>query len=153
MTRKAAFIYTFFSLFVLSASAQIENPVQWAYSATKLADKTYELHITATLEGNWHIYAQDAGEGPVPTEFSFAVNPLVKLDGKVKEVGKMEKSYDPNFKSVLKYYGKKVDFVQKVKLKSTSNTVVNGTVTYMVCNDKRCLAPKDVSFSVKLGGK
>lgn len=153
MLRKSTFIFTFISLFVLTASAQMENPVQWAFSATKVADKTYELHITATLEGNWHIYAQDAGEGPVPTEFNFAVNPLVKLDGKVKELGKLEKSYDPNFKSVLKFYGKKVDFVQKVKLKSNTSTVVNGTVTYMVCNDKRCLAPKDVPFSVKLGGK
>lgn len=153
MTRKAGFIFTIFSLFVLSASAQMENPVQWAYSATKLADKTYELHITAILEGNWHIYAQDAGEGPVPTEFSFSANPLVIMDGKVKEIGKMEKSYDPNFKSVLKFYGKKVDFVQKVKLKSNTNTVVNGSVTYMVCNDKRCLPPRDVPFSVKLGVK
>ena len=138
---------------MLSASAQMENPVQWSYSAKKIADKTYELHITANLEGKWHIYAQDAGEGPVPTEFSFTANPLVKMDGKVKEVGKLEKSYDPNFKSVLKYYGSKVDFVQKVKLKSNATTVVAGTVTYMVCNDKKCLPPKDVPFSVKVGGK
>ena len=138
---------------MLSASAQMENPVQWSYSAKKIADKTYELHITANLEGKWHIYAQDAGEGPVPTEFSFTTNPLVKMDGKVKEVGKLEKSYDPNFKSVLKYYGSKVDFVQKVKLRSNATTVVAGTVTYMVCNDKKCLPPKDVPFSVKVGGK
>ena len=111
------------------------------------------MHITANLEGKWHIYAQDAGEGPVPTEFSFTTNPLVKMDGKVREVGKLEKSYDPNFKSVLKYYGSKVDFVQKVKLKSNATTVVAGTVTYMVCNDKKCLPPKDVPFSVKVGGK
>ena len=138
---------------MLSASAQMENPVQWSYSAKKIADKTYELHITANLEGKWHIYAQDAGEGPVPTEFSFTTNPLVKMDGKVREVGKLEKSYDPNFKSVLKYYGSKVDFVQKVKLKSNTTTLVAGTVTYMVCNDKKCLPPKDVPFSVKVGGK
>ena len=153
MIKKFSILFAVFSFIMLSASAQMENPVQWSYSAKKIADKTYELHITANLEGKWHIYAQDAGEGPVPTEFSFTTNPLVKMDGKVREVGKLEKSYDPNFKSVLKYYGSKVDFVQKVKLKSNATTVVAGTVTYMVCNDRRCLAPKEVPFSVKVGGK
>ena len=149
MIKKFSILFAVFSIIMLSASAQMENPVQWSYSAKKIADKTYELHITANLEGKWHIYAQDAGEGPVPTEFSFTTNPLVKMDGKVREVGKLEKSYDPNFKSVLKYYGSKVDFVQKVKLRSNATTVVAGTVTYMVCNDKKCLPPKDVPFSVK----
>jgi len=153
MIKKFSILFAVFSIIMLSASAQMENPVQWSYTAKKIADKTYELHITANLEGKWHIYAQDAGEGPVPTEFSFTTNPLVKMDGKVREVGKLEKSYDPNFKSVLKYYGSKVDFVQKVKLKSNASTVVAGTVTYMVCNDKKCLPPKDVPFSVKVGGK
>jgi len=78
---------------------------------------------------------------------------LVKLDGKVKEVGKMEKQYDPNFKSTLKFYGGKVDFVQRVKLKSTAATVIKGKINYMVCDDKKCLPPKEVPFSVKLPGK
>lgn len=135
------------------ANAQMENPVKWSYTAKKIADKTYELHITALIDANWHLYAQDAGEGPEPTSFSFTANPLVKLDGKVKEVGKLEKTYDPNFKSVLKYYGKQVDFVQKIKLKSSATTLVKGTVTFMTCNDKKCLPPKEMPFSIKVDGK
>lgn len=143
----------FLMLFAVGVNAQINNPVTWTYSAKKIADKTYELHLTATIEGNWHMYAQDAGEGPEPTTINFSVNPLVTFDGKVKEVGKMEKSYDKNFNSVLKYYGKKVDFVQKIKIKSSVNTVVKGTVTYMVCNDRQCLPPKDVPFTISISGK
>ena len=148
-----------FSLIIISvfmvgaAIAQIENPVKWTYTSKKIADKTYELHMTATLDGKWHIYAQNAGEGPEPTVFSFTKNPLVKLDDKVKEVGKLEKMYDPNFKSELKFYSSKVDFVQKVKVKSTASTVVKGTVSYMVCNDRKCLPPKEIPFSIKVGGK
>lgn len=138
---------------VSAAFAQIENPVKWTYTSKKIADKTYELHMTATLDGKWHIYAQNAGEGPEPTVFSFAKNPLVKLDDKVKEVGKLEKMYDPNFKSELKFYSSKVDFVQKVKVKSAAATVVKGTVSYMVCNDRKCLPPKEIPFSIKVGGK
>ena len=135
------------------ARAQMLNPVQWTYSSKKIADKTYELHITATLDKKWHIYAQDAGEGPEPTTITFTANPLVKLDGKVKEEGKLEKSFDPNFNSTLKFYADKVDFVQKVKLKSAVSTVVKGTITYMTCDDKKCLPPKEIPFSIKVEGK
>ncbi|MBK8608991.1 MAG: hypothetical protein IPL84_03335 [Chitinophagaceae bacterium] len=144
---------TFLLLFAGFVQAQINNPVTWTYTAQKIADKTYELHITATIDGNWHMYAQDAGEGPEPTTFAFTANPLISFDGKVKELGKMEKSYDKNFNSVLKYYAKKVDFVQKIKLRSSVATVVKGTVTFMVCNDRQCLPPRDIPFSIKVGGK
>ena len=140
----------FFAGFV---HAQINNPVLWSYTAKKIADKTYELHITATINGNWHLYAQDAGEGPEPTTFKFTTNPLIKFDGKVKEIGKLEKSFDKNFNSVLKYYANKVDFVQKVKVKSSITTVVKGTVNFMVCNDRQCLPPRDVPFTINVGGK
>lgn len=141
-------------LFIASAGfSQLLDPVKWNWTAKKIADKTYELHMTASLDNNWHIYAQDAGEGPEPTKFEFRPNPLVKLAGKVKEEGKMEKSFDPNFNSTLKYYANKVDFVQTVKVKSAVSTVMKGSVVYMVCDDKKCLPPKEIPFSIKLDSK
>ena len=140
-------------MFAVAVNAQINNPVKWTYTAKKIADKTYELHLTATIDGNWHLYAQDAGEGPEPTVINFTVNPLITFDGKVKEVGKLEKSFDKNFNSVLKYYGKKVDFVQKIKIKSAVATVVKGSVSFMVCNDRLCLPPRDVPFTINVSGK
>lgn len=135
------------------AFSQIENPVKWTYTSKKLGDKLYELQMTATLQAGWHIYAQDAGEGPEATSFTFAANPLFRLEDKVKEQGKLIKEYDPNFKSVLKFYGNKVVFIQKIKMKSAVSTLARGTVTYMVCNDRKCLPPKDIPFSIKVGGK
>ncbi len=151
--KKLLLLPLFIIAFAGSSFAQIEDPVQWTYTAKKIAPKTYELHITATIGSKWHLYAQDAGEGPEPTSFIFSKNPLVTLNGKVTEVGNLEKSYDPNFRSTLKFYADKVDFVQKVKLKSTASTVVKGTVTYMTCNDKKCLPPKEIPFSIKVEGK
>ncbi len=136
-----------------SVKAQVENPVTWSFTATKISAKQYEIHMQATVEGNWHIYAQNAGEGPEPTSFTFNKNPLIKLDGKVKEIGKLESLFDPNFKSTLRFYNGKVDFVQKVTLKSTASTALKGTVVYMVCNDRRCLPPKEIPFTVKLNSK
>ncbi len=153
MKEKTVTFISMLFFIIITANAQIENPVKWSYSAKRLADKSYELHIAANIDKNWHIYAQEAGEGPEPTSFTFAPNPLVKYEGKVRESGKLEKTYDPNFKSVLKYYSSGVDFIQKVKLKSKATTVVNGTVTFMVCNDNKCLPPKEVPFSVKVNSK
>ena len=147
-----SFVIAFFT-FCSMGNAQIMDPVQWTYSAKKVADKVYEVHITAAIGPKWHLYAQDAGEGPEPTKFSFAANPLISLDGKVKEVGKQEKNMDKNFNSVVRYYEKSVDFVQRIKVKSSVATELKGTLTFMVCNDRSCLPPKDIPFSVKIGGK
>ena len=136
-----------------NASAQISEPVKWTYTAKKVSDKVYDIYVTAMLDKTWHIYAQDAGEGPEPTSFTFSNNPIVKLDGKVKEIGKLEKAFDPNFGSILKFYSDKVDFVQRVKLKTSANTIFKGSVTFMVCNDIKCLPPRQVPFTVNLAGK
>jgi len=131
-----------------AVNAQILNPVSWTYSSKKIDAKTYELHLTATIGDKWHVYSQDAGNGPIPTSFVFDKNPLITTDGKVKEVGTLEKVFDPNFNSTLKYYEHTVDFVQVIKLRSPIKTVVKGTLTYMVCSDKLCLPPKDIPFSI-----
>ena len=133
--------------------AQIENPVTWNFSAKILSPRVYELHMTAAVAGNWHIYSQNAGEGPEPTIINFIKNPLVKLVGNIQEVGKMESAYDPNFKSTLRFYNSNVDFIQKISLRSDANTLVKGTVSYMVCNDRRCLPPKEIPFSIKVENK
>lgn len=145
-------IITLSALYITIVSiAQIKNPIQWSYSSKKIADKTYELHATAILEPGWHIYSQTTGKGgPVPTSFTFNNNPLVTITGAVKELGKIEKTFDKNFNTTVKYYSKKVDFIQTVKLKANVKTDVTGEIQYMLCNDKNCLPPKKISFTISL---
>jgi thiol:disulfide interchange protein DsbD len=132
------------------AHAQILNPVHWQYSAQKTSDSTYDLHLKASIDPGWHVYSQNAGEGPIPTSFTFDENPQVRLIGDVAEKGKEVKTYDKVFKSTLRYYGNEVDFIQKVKV--TGHTTLKGTLEFMVCNDVNCLPPKDVPFSFTLTG-
>jgi thiol:disulfide interchange protein DsbD len=150
---KKSILFFVLMIALTQVKAQINNPIQWSFTAKKIADKTYELQMTATIGNKWHLYAQDAGEGPEPTSFKFIPNPLVTLDGKVKEIGKMEKSFDKNFNSTLKFYSHTVTFTQKVKLKTAAATLIKGTVTYMTCDDHQCLPPRDVPISIKVGGK
>jgi thiol:disulfide interchange protein DsbD len=145
-----------FGLAVLAGGlvmAQSSKEVSWNYTAKKIADKTYEVHMTATIGGNYHLYAQDAGgEGPIPTTFTFAKSPLFILDGVVKENGQMVKKFESAWSHDVKYYEKTVDFVQVVKLKSNVKTNLAGKVEFMVCNDQQCLPPADVDIKVNIGG-
>lgn len=133
------------------SNAQLKDPVQWTYTATKKTADTYEVVISAKLPGPWHIYSQTTPDGgPRPTIVTFKTNPLVTVSGKVKEVGALKTSHDENFGVDVKYYANKVDFVQTVKVKGNAKTNVAGTVEYMVCDDSQCLPPTKKEFSVKL---
>ncbi|HUP13823.1 MAG TPA: hypothetical protein VM187_16495, partial [Niastella sp.] len=49
------------------AMAQSSSEVKWAFSSKKIADKTYEVRMTATVNSGWHIYSQKVGvDGPIP---------------------------------------------------------------------------------------
>ena len=88
--------------------------------------------------------------GPVPTTLNFKRNPLVTLDGNVKETGQPKTIHDEIFGVDVKYYAETVSFVQTVKLKSAVKTNLSGTIKYMVCNDQMCLPPKTVPFNIQL---
>jgi len=51
----------------------------------------------------------------------------------------------------VSYFEKSVTFQQKIKLKSANASVVKGKLEYMTCNDKKCLPPDDIDFSIPLG--
>ena len=130
-----------------------QHPIQWQYSAKKIADKTYEVHLTAMLESGWHAYSQTQPEEAVaqPTAIQFKANPLVGMQGKIKEVGTLEKWQDEATGIKANQYENQVDFIQIVKLKGGVKTNVTGSLTYQVCTDKMCLPPKTDDFSIKVG--
>jgi len=125
--------------------------VKWNYAAVKNSDKEYTVTISANLSSDWHIYSVNTPSGgPVPTTFSFKRNPLVTLDGNIKESGKVKMVHDDIFGVDVKYYGETVSFIQSIKLKSAVKTNLSGTIKYMVCNDKMCLPPKTIPFNIQL---
>jgi hypothetical protein len=140
-------------LLIAPAMAQSNKQVNWVWSAKKIGDRTYEVHMTATIGGDFHLYAQDAGgDGPIATAFTFNKSPLFTLDGVVKENGKLVKKYEDAWKHDVRYYERTVDFVQIVKLKSNVKTSLAGKVEFMVCNDHECLPPADVDIRIPIGG-
>jgi thiol:disulfide interchange protein DsbD len=152
---KQLFITAFalFIAFTVYAQSGSAKQVKWTFASKKIAENTYELKMTANIQGNYHMYAQQAGaEGPIPTSFTFSPNPLITFDGKVKEQGKMIKKYESAWPGTVNYYEKKVDFVQVIKLKGKVKTSLSGKVEFIVCNDQECLPPSEVEFKIAAGG-
>ena len=141
-----------FSLFVLFAgiAATAQNPVSWSYSAKKTADKTYEITIVATITNGWHLYSQiqPSDAIAIPTAIKINNNPLIIKDGKIKEIGKLQKYKDKELGISANQYSNTVSFVQKVKLKGKVKTNVSGSIEFQTCDDKKCLPPKTVTFNV-----
>ena len=128
-----------------------QSPISWKYSAIKKDSKTFEIHLTATIDAPWHLYSQTTPDGgPLPTKISFSKNPLIILDGNVKELGKMQTRHEDVFDIDTKFYAENVEFVQTVKLKTAAKTNILGSVEFMVCNDVQCLPPKTVPFTIEL---
>ncbi len=132
--------------------AQMLNPVLWSFTSKKIADKTYEVHLLASIQSGWHLYSQTqpADAINIPTEIIFNKNPLLTIDGKTKETGKMEVFRDKKLGISANQYKDQVEFVQIIKLKLNAKTNVVGSVEFQTCDDKKCLPPKKLDFSIAL---
>ena len=144
-------IFLFLMTIPFYGFCQLNDSMKWSFSAKKLSDGVYEIHMKADLESGWHTYSQTTPEGgPLPTSITFIKNPLIIFEDKIKEIGSLEQKFESMFNVVVKQYSGTVDFVQVVRLKGKAKTSVAGTVEAMVCDNHQCLPPKSVKFSVPL---
>jgi thiol:disulfide interchange protein len=149
---KKIFILLCAVFFTAFAFAQTENPVSFAFTTKKVSNTEYQIIITATIKPSWHLYSQTQPSTAVnePTKITFNKNPLATFTGKTKEAGKMELFEDKKLKIAANQYANRVVFTQTVKLKAAVKTTISGSVYFQTCDDKKCLPPKTVPFSVSL---
>ncbi len=138
---------------IVAVNAQLSallNPVSWSFSVKKISDKTYEIRLKANIESGWHLFSQEQPDDAIaiPTGISFNSNPLITVVGKTKEIGKLEKFKDKKLGISANQYSESVEFVQTIKLKANVNTNLSGEVEYQTCDDKKCLPPKKIPFSL-----
>ena len=149
---KKSFFFLLIAFTSSVVSAQIANPVSWTFTSKKVSDNVYEVQMVANIQSGWHLYSQAQPKDAIaiPTAFNFTKNPLIELNGKIKETGKLEKFTDQDLGVSANQYSKLVVFSQKVKLKGKAKSNVGGNVTFQTCDDKKCLPPKTVNFSIAL---
>ena len=138
------------ALFIAAPSfGQIQDPVKWSFEIEVVDENKVDLIIRADIDEGWHLYSQDAGDGPIPTSFTFFENENFKTKGKVKE-GTSHEEYDQNFESILRYFDTEAIFTQRIKLLTEESTLLKGELQFMVCNDAMCLPPEWVDIKIVL---
>jgi thiol:disulfide interchange protein DsbD len=141
----------FILITLVSLYAAAQKPVRWKFSAKRIADKTYEIHLTARIEQPWHIYSMTTPPGgPAAAKIEFSGNPLVTITGVIREEGKLITKYEKLFGVEANYFEESVDFVQQVKIKSNGKTYVTGYIQYMVANELQSLPVTTQSFNIAL---
>jgi len=145
--KKAILILTLVFFSAVGAFAQLENPVTWSYGVKKISKTEAVLVLKANIEHNWHIYSQNIKPGgPNKTAIKFTPSKDFTLIGKTSEPKPIAK-YEKTFKMNVLYFENEVVFQQKIKL-NKATTAVKGTIEFSVCDDKQCLPPSDVTFSI-----
>lgn len=133
-----------------STQAQIYDPVSWKFSVEDVKGDEATLVLTATIQNGWYLYSQFIEEGgPIPTSFSFEKSDAYSLIGSVSESPKAVPAFDAVFSMQIAKHKNKVDFKQKVKLKQAKVTV-KGMLEFMTCDDRNCLPPEEVPFSINV---
>ena len=145
--KKVTLILSLVFFSAMGAFAQLENPVSWSSVAKKTSATEAVVYIKATIEDNWHLYSQNIKPGgPNKTVFTFPKSKDYTLVGNTIEPKPISK-YENVFKMEVGYFQDQVVFQQKIKLNKPSTTV-KGSVNFQVCDDKSCLPPTDVAFSI-----
>jgi len=138
-------------------SAQMLDPVRWTTSVTRVNDSTARLVMDAQIDEGWHLYSQfmkfgPDQFGPEPTVFQLRLPAGIRRIGQVQELTKVHEEAAPLFDGlVVRSFEGKARFAQDVRV-YRAMAEITGTVNYMACDDRQCLAPQERSLRWKLEG-
>ncbi|MCD6011445.1 MAG: protein-disulfide reductase [Flavipsychrobacter sp.] len=151
--RKAlnAFLLVLFSLFASASYGQMTlDESKWGLEAKKKTGNEYELILHLQLPKQWHIYAfKPGGDGmQIAPTVTFVKNGKVKLNGPVKEKGKLLTETIDGIDGAVNMYKGNVDYVQLATI--SANTKITCKYSYQICNDQMCLPPTDKTITVEV---
>jgi len=131
----------------LSTWAFGQDKIQWHFD---FLPNPASLQISATIEKGWHLYALDLDPsiGPVPTQIVLEKNKAIQVLVPFEASTKAQQSFDANFGAEVAYFENSFEARNRIKVKKP--TTVKGELTYMLCDDKRCLPPKTIPFEIKV---
>lgn len=132
------------------AWAQMQNPVKFQVSQTRVSDTEIDIVFTGSIESGWHVYSTALPEGgPTSATFTLEEGTGAETVGTLKAVGNEQEAFDPIFEMKLRHFEGSCKFVQRIRL-TAANYRVKGYLEYGACNDQNCLPP--TSVDVKFEG-
>ena len=152
MIKKLSFLLLIAVVGVLSATAQIINPVTWDSSVKMTGDKSGEVIFSATIDAGWHIYGLTTpeGSGIQPTEVIWDKLEGVELVGELTPSRPAHEEMDVVMNMKLGWWEKDITLVQKFDVTGDSYTI-SGNVKFMVCSANTCQPPAKEPFEFTSG--
>ena len=143
---KIRYLFPFFFL-LFTSNVNSQNHVTWVFS---FDSTNSNIVVKGTIDKGWHLYSQKTQQnaGPIPVTVSFEKKKGLKLIGPYTEDLVPHEIFDVNFDSQVYLFEDNYLAYQQIKLKS--NIELTGTINYMVCDDRQCLPPIDVPFSIQI---
>lgn len=142
MKRKIAFFITLIYFSILSASAQIVNPVKWT-SSIEMTDGVHgAIVLSAKINSGWHMYSHDVDPDIGPTPLSIQWDKLdgVKLDGDFKADKAVHTEFDELFGANLSWWTESVVLRQPFTA-TAAKFAIEATIRYSACNNENCIPP------------
>ena len=134
-----------------NVTAQIPDPVQFSVfnmPDTVLAGESFDIELSASIEGVWHLYSvlNDPDAGPFPTSFT-ANSTNFFLTSQVLE-SKADIEFDPNFETDLGWHSSFAQFTLPVSIYTSKlgTQILDIEAFYQVCDDRVCLPPTSKSI-------
>lgn len=127
------------------------GPARWSFSVEAGAEGRVQVDLKATLEPGWHLYALHLPreDGPLPTVIR--LNPGKGHTGLVEVSGpEPVEEMDPNFAMLVRHHSGEPVFHAVTTRTSDAAFTLAGEVEYMLCNDRTCLPPVAVPFSLEV---
>ncbi|GIZ10507.1 cytochrome c biogenesis protein CcdA [Flavobacterium sp. UMI-01] len=134
-------------LAMLTANAQMLDPVKWNTAIEKKSDNTYVLKFNGVIEKEWHLYSQFTPEGgPLPLEVIFKNQKgNYILVGKAKE-SKTRTAYNDIFEVNETFFEGKVQIQQEIRLENPKLVKIEAELNYQVCKEVCINQEKKFSF-------
>jgi hypothetical protein len=136
-----------FTFLIVQFYSISQNHVNWTFEYDKTMKKVVAY---GRIDPHWHVYSSRTKKnaGPIPVSFTFEKNKNAIQKGKPREEGIPVRIFDPNFESIVFQFEN--IYIVEIPFKIKNETILKGVVNYMVCDDKMCLPPIDVPFSIQV---
>ena len=136
------------TLTMLTATAQMMEPVKSKSELKKLSDTEAELLFHLTIDDGWHVYSPKVTGGPIAASLNVTKMDGAKKKGSLTWRGKEISKYDEMFGTELQFFEHNVTFVQKVTLTGGAYNI-DCYLEYGACNDEMCMPPGEVALKAK----
>ncbi len=136
------------TLTMLTATAQMMEPVKSKSELKKLSDTEAELLFHLTIDDGWHVYSPKVTGGPIAASLNVTKMDGAKKKGNLTWRGKEISKYDEMFGTELQFFEHNVTFVQKVTLTGGAYNI-DCYLEYGACNDEMCMPPGEVALKAK----